>query len=163
MALQAYWTHGGVGISHIFQSQFELGGLAFTLPPNMLGGEGNIFFPLPTPVIVNHNRSRLLRVFILYELDAKTSLGPITVFDGQNRVGTCDPQSTGQDTFHFLIPGPVNHTGVNCLHDLIDNRTRFNFDKEAPLVYFGLALAVTVRMAPGGKARFTSVGADYDV
>ena len=128
------------------------------------GGEGNVFFPLPTPVIVAGNRARLLRVFVLYELDASTSLGPVAVYDGQNDPGTCDPNGTGFGQWEYLIPGPVvDYTGVDCLNDLIDNRTRFNIEREHPLVYFGLVIVVTVRMGPHGKARFTSVGGDYDI
>jgi hypothetical protein len=170
MALHAYWTHGAVGVSHVFTPSFELGGLAFTPGPNMKGGgEGTIWFPLPTPVIQppppisEGKRARLLRVFVLYELHAETSLGPVAVLDGQNDPGTCDPHGTGFGQWEYLIPGPVNYTGVNCLNDLIDNRTRFNIEGEHPLVYFGLAIVVTVRMGPHGKARFTSVGADYDI
>jgi hypothetical protein len=161
MALQAYWTHGTVGISHVFPSTIELGGLSFTGPA--LGGEGNIFFPLPTPVVINGNRARLVRVFVLYELHASTSIGPITVLDGQNNPGEFDPQSTGQNAFNFLIPGPVNHTGVDGLNDLIANRTKFEFAPHHPQVFFGLALSVTVRFGLQGKVRFTAVGADYDV
>ncbi|MFT3823519.1 MAG: hypothetical protein QM731_06340 [Chitinophagaceae bacterium] len=162
MALHSYWTHGSVGISHIYQSTLELGGLSFTLPAGNMGTQANIFFPLPTPVIVDGKRARLLRVFILYELLAHTSITAVRIMDGQNDPGTCDPHGTGEGQFNFVIAGPTHHTGVNCLEDLVDNRTRFNL-KKPQQVFFGLALSVTVHMAKGGKARFTSVGADYEI
>lgn len=162
MALHALWTHGSVGVSHIFQSTIELGGLSLTPPVGASGGEGTVFFPLPTPVIVGGHRAHVLRVFLLYELAAKTSITAVTVMDGQNTPGTCDPNGAGQGPFATPIAGPVSHTGVNCLQDLIDNRTRFNFAKPQQ-VFFGLVIAVTLHMGAGGKARFTSVGADYDI
>jgi hypothetical protein len=139
-----------------------LGGLAFTSTKTG-GGEANVFFPLPTPVILNWHRARLLRVFALYALDAETSIGPVYVYDSQNDPGEFDAGSPGQQPVsQNLVAGPVNYSGTNGLNDLIDNRTCFNY-KEPPQVYFGLALAITVRLGPHGKARFTSVGADYEV
>jgi hypothetical protein len=163
MALHAYWAHGSVGFSHFFQTSNGPDGLTATLPANPVGGEGDVIFPLPTPVIVNGNRARLLRFFVLYELQAKTALGPFTIMDGPNQLGKCDPQgSPGQGVSNFHVPGPTNHSGLNCFNDLIDNVTSFALEKPQQ-VFFGLALVVHLRMAPGGKARFTSVGADYNV
>lgn len=162
LALHALWTHGAVGVTHFFKPSFELGGLSLTLPDGSLGGEGNVFFPLPTPVIHNGVRARIERIFLLYELKAKTSITQISVLDSQNSLGTCDPGGSGEGEFHVPIGGPINHTGVNCMSDLVDNRTRFAF-KKAQQVFFGLVIVVHLNMAPGGKARFTSVGADYDI
>jgi hypothetical protein len=164
MALQAYWTHGTVCVSGTFHSWVESGGLAFGLPSgNDTGSEGDIVFPLPTPVIVNGNRSRLLRVFVLYELAADTTLETVSVIDGQGQPGVLDPNRTGQHSFNVAASGPANHTGASGLGDLIDNVTRFNFEPEAPLVFFGIAVVMTVKMGRGGMMRITAVGADYDV
>lgn len=163
VGLHTYWAHGTVGMSHVFKSSIEEVGLAFT----RVGGlretvQANVFFPLPTPVIVNNNRARLLRVFVLYELERETALGPIFVYDGQNGIETCDAHSDGIRTFEYIIGGPTSHTGVHRMDDLIDNRTRFNFERP-PLVFFGLTLVITLAMGPKGKARFTAVGADYEI
>jgi hypothetical protein len=163
MALHAYWTHGSVGVSQFFQTSNGLDGLSVTLPEQTLAGEGEVIFPLPTPVIVNGNRARLVRFFVLYELLDKTAVGPFTILDGPNQLGKCDPQgSPGQGLSNFHVPGPSHHSGLNCLNDLINNRTRFNLEKPQQ-VFFGLALVVHLNMAAGGKARFTTVGADYEI
>jgi hypothetical protein len=163
MALHAYWTHGSVGVTQFFETSNGPDGLSVTLPEKSLGGEADVIFPLPTPVMVGENRARLLRFFVLYELLDKTAVGPFTIMDGPNQLGKCDPQGLpGQGVSNFHIPGPTNHSGLNCLNDLIDNRTRFNLQKPQQ-VFFGLALVVHLNMAPGGKARFTTVGADYDI
>jgi hypothetical protein len=159
MTLQALWAHGTVGVTRDFNATIDLAGLSLT--PGA-ASEANVFFPLPTPVILNGNRSRLLRVFALYELSAAASIGPVYVYDSQNDPGEFDANNPGQQPVsNYLVAGPVNYTGVNGLNDLIDNRTRFNY-ADPPYVYFGLTLAITVRLGPNGLARFTSVGADYD-
>lgn len=172
------WAHGTVGVCPILTPQIQLASLQYTLTSN---DRANIFFPIPTPVIVNGNRARLERVFVLYWLDPGVTLGPVFVYDGQNDPGEFDPDSTGQTEFNVSVTGPQDHTGVNGLNDLIPNVTQFDFTPEQPLVYFGLVLVVGVRFSPvivnqqerartvlgqwglggSGIVRFTSVGADF--
>ena len=91
----------------------------------------------------------------------RTAIGAIWVMEGQAPNGDCDPRGTGQ-IFNVHIPGPAIYNGANCLANLIVDKTLFEFESPAEVI-FGLAIVVEVRMAPGGSGRFASVGADYDV
>jgi hypothetical protein len=147
-----------------FTQSIEPDGLRFMLAPGVEQATRDVIsFPLPTPVIVAGPRSRLLRVFVLYELGGdQTALGPVIVRDGPNPPGTCDLRGPVPD-FTATIRGPVDFSGRNCLGDLIDDKTRFNYQEIKPEVFFGLVLVVNIRIAAGGFVRFTSVGADYEI
>lgn len=159
MSLYASWAHGTVGVCPVLKPTIDLSSLEYK---GHNGEEANVFFPIPTPVIIRGNRSRLQRVFVLYWLDHGVKLGPVSVYDGQNDPGAFDPNSTGQTTFNVHISGPKDVTGVNGFSDLIDNVTQFSFSPEQPLVYFGLTLVVGIKFSASAKARFTAVGADFE-
>jgi hypothetical protein len=165
MARHAYWTHASVGLYNETETALtkRIGDDGLTFVPNAAGGaQATVCFPLPTPVIVAGARSRLVRVFVLYELGAKSVLGPVVVRDGPNHPGHCD-RNVDLPDFGVEINGPLDRSGRNCLTDLVDNVTRFNYTQFQPQVFFGLALFVTIGVGDGGFVRFTSVGADYEI
>jgi hypothetical protein len=104
-------------------------------------------FAIPTPVIVAGNRSRLLRVFVLWETRAGVSPVAVHVFDGANRIFV-----TG-----ITGSGPATHAS-----DLTLGVTRF--DLPAPhSVIFSIGISVAVSFAEEGDLTFFSAGADFDI
>ena len=157
MALKAaMWVHGNA--FHV-EGSVE----AVTLRSNgaLVRGKSDVTarfnFPIPTPVVLDGRRLRLVRVFVLYDtlpLSGSTdALGPkllsVRVFDGSRPISSFD---------NLALFGP---------HDkALDGANTFTL--AAPLeVFFGLSLSVEMffAAAPSEEKRtilFTAAGADFE-
>jgi hypothetical protein len=125
--------------------------------------------PIPTPVIVNNQRSRLLRVFLLYKLEGIASIVYLHLYDG----GTLVTQYWKGFTNFF--DGAV-HIGGD--HTSIDQKSTFEpyvSGKAAGDLYevrYGLSLSFQVEVSAYGHGDFIpfsqksvltviAAGADY--
>lgn len=159
MSLHAVWTPG-------YNAQAQFAGPGALLPINsipwsdvvglregfggrfrMENGKSNWFhFAIPTPVIVNNARAKLLKVFVFYNIDTWAMLKEVTIWDGPQLINRINSLSlTG------------NHANN------IDPSNTFAATN-AP-VKFGIGVSVRMECAPGLDANilFTSVGADFDI
>jgi hypothetical protein len=102
-------------------------------------------FPLPTPVIVADRRSRLLRVFCLWEARPGAAPCCVHVWDGPNRKAAfaITPNSTGSP-------------------NLVEGVTQFNLPTP-PEVQFGVNISLGAFFSADADLTFFSAGADFDV
>jgi hypothetical protein len=167
MALHASWVHGTA-----FQPAerpagrlANVDGVAWTDVVGLREGSGSTWHgqasranwfhvSIPTPVIVDGVRIRLVKVFVMFRCgdpDARiaTSAGAnitdIHVWDGPNRIRT--------------------FSGFNLFGD---HQTRFDSSTMHALptpqeLYFGLGISVRVRFSAAHTVTFTAAGADFDV
>lgn len=152
----AMWVHGNA--CHV-EGQVESVTLRGT--GALVTGKSDVttrfHFPIPTPVVLDDRRLRLVRVFVLYDTLPQTkspdALGPkllsVGVFDGSRLVRSFD---------HLALTGP---------HDkALDAANTFTL-APAEEVFFGLSLSVSVFFtgAQSEEKRtllFTAAGADFE-
>jgi Family of unknown function (DUF6623) len=157
MALKAaMWVHGNT--VHV---EGPVEGVTLRGDGALVTGKSDVttrfHFPIPTPVVLDERRLRLVRVFVLYDTRPQTvspdALGPkllnVRVFDGSRLVGAFD---------HLALTGP---------HDkALDGANTFTL-APAVEVFFGLSLSVSMFFegAPSEEKRtilFTAAGADFE-
>src|SRR5512144_3037752 len=78
---------------------------------------------IPTPVIMNDRRARLIRAMVLYTTDPQLQLRSVHVWDGPNRIFTRDGLSVG---------------GANLT--LVDNVTSFALPNQEVFCGIGISL-----------------------
>ena len=157
MALKAaMWVHGTA-----FHVEGPVEGVTLRGNGALVTGKSDVTtrfnFPVPTPVILDERRLRLVRVFVLYDtlplsgsLDA---LGPkllnVRVFDGSRLIRSFD---------NLALAGP---------HDkALDGANTFTLAPPVD-VFFGISLSVAMFFAavPSEERRtilFTAAGADFE-
>jgi hypothetical protein len=115
-------------------------------------GNDNLFhFPIPTPVIVNNVRAKLLRVFVLFNSDPGVEVNHIVAFDGPFALPLQMDRPSG-------LSG--QHDGSRGLADLVDGETRFP-TVNTPEILWGVDIAVNVNFIVEGNITFTAAGADF--
>lgn len=120
--------------------------------------------PIPTPVIVNNQRSRLLRVFLLYKLEGQAGITYLHLYDGATLVNKFWQgfSNFGDGALH--IGG--DHTSIDGLSTFIPDTA------DLLVVRFGLSLAFQVSVLEYAHGDFipsaqksiltvVSAGADY--
>lgn len=171
--MHAIWVHGNTAIP-----QF-VGGLGITSPgtsghemtrvqsqhwTDIVGlpqGPGKIFcgqadktnffhFCIPTPVILNDQRVRLDRVFVLFSSDPDVQVIRVYVFDG--------PRTIDVSAMPTGVSG--RHDGSGGVADLQENITLHRVESR-PEILFGVGISVEVRFSREGNITFTTAGADF--
>ncbi|MFN2588824.1 MAG: hypothetical protein ABR613_12005 [Actinomycetota bacterium] len=101
-------------------------------------------FSIPTPVLLNNARARLVRAFVLYRTDVDFGVQEVHLFDGPNYI--LGPPMAGR---------PRRDTsGTNGLSDLIAGVTSFEVPGRPPMIW-GLGISVGVAF-PGIRDRSRS-------
>lgn len=160
MALQAMWIHGQAAIPEITED--ETGNLNITIIGSGSADgatyQGNagvstwFHFPIPTPVIQNNVRAKLIKGFVLFRSDAGVLLGHVDIWDGARKLGDFSPS-----------PGISGvHDGKSGLGDLQPNVTMWQLPGQ-PEVFWGVCLSAQVRFEAQGTITFTTAGADFAV
>jgi hypothetical protein len=173
MTLQAMWVHGNTIVPERTIKAEPVGtdGPLTDIPgvpgSGMLGfrrGGGATFrgkdnhdnwfhFSIPTPVIHEGVRARLLKVFVLFNSDPTVSVTDVHVWDGiRERI------------FEREMPTGVTgrHDGADGLSDLAEDFTQWTLPDQ-PQIYWGVGISVRVFFADEGQITFTSAGADFEV
>ena len=107
-------------------------------------------FTIPTPVLLKGQRSKLLRVFVLWTADPSIALQEVYAFDGPRSL----PVS-------FSPPVGGGRSGAGGLADLVSGMTSFEVPTH-PDVFFGLGISLGFGFGADGNVIFTSAGADFD-
>lgn len=145
--LQAMWVHGS-------SVQPEREGYFITKRHYKDGavfkthGEEDFLFALPTPVIMDGQRSSLIKCFILCELASGAQITEIQLYDGRKKIKTFSGLSLTGD--HSTAIDKSNSWTINPPHKMI----------------FGLAICVKVafgnaQVGSVPNVRFVSAGADF--
>jgi hypothetical protein len=108
-------------------------------------------FSIPTPVIVFDVRSKLLRVFVLWDASDHVSVDVVHVYDGPSRIAVFG-----------VNPASGSHCGAGGHADLVDGVTKFDLSP-APDVLWGIGVSVGVSFQQDGDITFCSAGADFEV
>ena len=116
MALQASWIHGNALTVEAPQNLDRVGHYGWGADMAIKPGKDSWFhIPLPTPVIVNDIRSKLNRVFIMFDA-VSGSIRNVHVYDGSSKVqefnglmleGEHRLQLDAQNTFNLSTPHTV--------------------------------------------------------
>lgn len=109
---------------------------------------------IPTPSVVAGTRTRLERVFVLYETSNPVSVREIYVWHGQNFIQAFDVGGAGHGAFGSTLE---------------NGKTRFEIDEDKkPLVSFGIGISIQVEFGTDASfrgesatIRFTSAGAEF--
>jgi hypothetical protein len=105
---------------------------------------------VPTPVVVSDRRSRLLRVFVLWEAGDGVAPVAVHVYDGLRRVAALP-----------VAAGARGLIGRGGLGDLQDGVTRFNLGAPHEVLW-SVGISVGVSFDREGEITFVSAGADFD-
>jgi hypothetical protein len=160
MALQAMWIHGQALIPEITADETGNLNVAIVSAGSAEGStyQGNagistwFHFPIPTPVIQNNVRARLIKGFVLFRSDAGVLLTHVDIWDGAKKLGDFSPPSG--------ISGI--HDGKSGLGDLLANVTMWEL-RDQPQVFWGVCLSAQVQFEVAGTITFTTAGADFVV
>lgn len=118
MALYASWTHGNSIVVENPENLARVGHFGWGGDMLIQPGKGSWFhIPVPTPVIVNDVRTRLLRVFLLFRIDpgqgeirnvhVYDGVGKFQAFDGLHLQGDHGGGLDGSNTFNLPTPHTV--------------------------------------------------------
>jgi hypothetical protein len=88
MALTALWTHGNAVIPESPQLLTTLNRFGFGTEVKAQQGVSKMWFhvPMPSPIILNGARPKLVRVILLGKTDITSCIRRVHIFDGSNRV-----------------------------------------------------------------------------
>lgn len=146
MAMQAVWTHGNALTIESPERLDSAVRFGWGTDVTVKGGQGSwLHIPLASPVIVDGDRTRLERVFILFKSEAG-SIRDVHVFDGANR---------------FREFGNLNCTGDH--RNGLDAANTFNFP-QAHSVSWGIGISFWFVCDPGATSAMLSVvsaGGDF--
>lgn len=129
------------------------------------GFGGWFHVPIPTPVIVDERRLKLVRAFLLFAIENRGSLEYLHLYDGQ-RLVTKRYKGQNQDANDLLRIRGVHHTELDHLN---------TFELESPAVAefgFGLSFYVNADGYAGGGfiddkdaaiLTVSAAGGDFDV
>ncbi len=143
---QAFWVHG-TSVQMEREGYFiskQRAGYAAMFKTH---GKEWFHFAIPTPVIVNDKRTKLKRIFVLYETKGTAKITNIHIHDGVKTVKAFKKISFSGDHSKKI--------------------DKYNVWEIKPVqVKFGLGISVHVDFGPPTKLgvpeiRFTSAGADY--
>lgn len=145
--VQSMWIHGsGVRPQRegyfITKRQYKDGAVFKT------HGEEWFQFPLPTPVLVNNQRAKLVKCFVLYETGYGARITEIQLYDGRKKIKTF---------------GSLSLTGNHSMS--VDNSNSWEIAPTIDMI-FGLAICVKVNFGHPETGtvpniRFASAGADF--
>jgi hypothetical protein len=116
MAMQASWVHGNALTVESPENLARVGHFGWGADMAIQPGKGSWFhIPLPTPVIVNDVRTKLQRVFLLFDA-VSGSIRNVHVYDGSSKLqefnnllfeGEHRLALDGQNTFNLATPHTV--------------------------------------------------------
>jgi hypothetical protein len=146
--LQAMWVHGS-------SVKMEREGYFVS---KQRAGNGAIFrthgkewfhFSIPTPVILNGQRSRLKKVFVFYKTEGTAKITAIHVYDAGKKIDT------------------ISNLGLSGDHSKSDDKHNSWVVATSPEMKFGLGISVHVDFGPPTNLgvptiRFTTAGADFE-
>jgi hypothetical protein len=143
--LQAFWVHG-VNVQMEREGYFiSKRRYGFGAKFNTHGGEW-FHFAIPTPVILDGQRSSLKKVFVFYKTEGTAKITAIHVYDAGKKIKAFDNLSLSGD-----------HSRK------IDQYNSWSFTQT---IYFGLGISVHVDFGEKRKGSvpgimFTTAGADF--
>lgn len=160
MAIFASWIHGHsatIEMNHFGRNDQEVAGIPWTQFFGLRVGHGVQYhcqdnssywfhFAIPTPVLVNDRRARIVQAMVLYSTDLPVTMQAIHVWDGARRIFQRDGLSVGGD-----------HR-----EDLTNDVTSFII-ADRPEVLWGVGISVAFYFADAGQVTLHSAGVDFDV
>jgi hypothetical protein len=151
--LQSFWIHGSGVIAEregYFISKQRAGYGAYFTSQNEPGKGGEWFhFAVPTPVIVDGQRSVLKKVYVFYKTDLSANITAIHIYDGTKKIAAFDSLSLGKDHSSNI--------------DKFNSWTILN----SPALGYGLGISIHVDFGKATPDRvpgilFTTAGADFE-
>jgi Family of unknown function (DUF6623) len=116
MPVTQMWMHGNALLVEPPNFRAESSGPSAQVALPNFGGAW-MHIPVPTPAVLDGVRSRLLRVFFLFEISGSTAVGALQVFDGSTlvqeftglqRFGSHSASADADNTFNLTNPHTVN-------------------------------------------------------
>lgn len=126
-------------------------------------------FAVPTPVIIAGQRSRLQRVFVLWEAGPGVEVWAVHVYDGINRIAALPANRMTEISAGWVAPSnlptgryvSMDAAGARCLEHLVDGVSRFEIPEQP--ICWGVGISVAAAFRQDGTITFFSAGADFDV